>query len=343
MGSTKSLSQNSTKALDSPAVTTQDQDSVFEKDPTTANHIFGCRGLVGRNISKASFQYLRNTTYGYSRARSLEKGFLHKQIQIDLTRELDDLSIDGIVSREAQTQNLIFSAWSGHPRSDHSELVSNKEANKRLVLNYKKLITRTMPDYVVFISSSGALCKSGESFSEETEPNPTTQYGIQKLVAEQELSACCQDLGIPIGILRISSASGFTDRAKGLGVVNEWSHKVARGIPISLLRPLSSTVNLISEDILRDATAFCIKNHLDGIFNISSSNSVSLGEIVNCFAALGFEPNLIKEDLSNSMSFETLIDNAKFKQASGLRLDFDLKQETKAILSKVLFTMRPRS
>ena len=242
---------------------------MLEGNATTANHIFGCRGLIGRNILKASFKYQKNLTFGYSRSRDTDKEPLYEQVQIDLTRRLDNSFIEKLIAQEARTQNLIFSAWTGHPRSDHSELITNEEANKRMLLSYKELIIRTKPDYVAFISSSGALCKSGETFTEATEPNPTTQYGIQKLVAEQELSACCHDFGIPIGILRISSASGFTDSAKGLGVVNEWSHKVARGIPISILRPLSSTVNLISEDLLRDAVSFCLDNHLNGIFNVS--------------------------------------------------------------------------
>ena len=321
----------------------QDQNSALERNTTTANHIFGCRGLIGGNILKASFKYHKNLTYGYSRSIKTGKGSHYEQVQLDLTRKLDDSFIDELVGQKAKTQNLIFSAWTGHPRSDHSELIKNKDANKRMLSNYKELIIRTKPNYVVFISSSGALCKSGEIFTESTEPNPTTQYGIQKLAAEKELSACCHDFGIPIGILRISSASGFTDSAKGLGVINEWSHKVARGIPISLLRPLSSTVNLISEDLLRDAVSFCLENQIDGIYNISSRNSVSLGEIVKCFADLGFEPTLINEDLSNVMRLETLIDNSKFRQASGLTLDFDLKQEIRSILSEALFTMRRES
>ena len=341
MSRSPSKFRNSRKTVGSARVTKPDQSSANQRTQVTVNHVFGCRGLIGRNILKASRRFHKNLTFGYTRTTGSEVDLLDEIINLDLAREFDKATLTSLVPREAPSQNLVLSAWSGHPRCDS---VANAEANRQIIRNYRNIINWTKPNYVVFVSSSGALCQSGQIFTEETEPSPTSQYAIQKLFAEKELSQCCHDLGIPIGILRISSASGFTGAAKGLGVLNEWSNKAVAGTPISLLRPLNSTVNLIGERSLEEAFSFCLENLPDGVFNIASSNTVSLEEIVRCLGTLlGFEAKVAEADLSNSAAFETLIDNSKFKLASGLNLDFDLKEEARLILAEALFSQRIKS
>lgn len=125
-------------------------------------------------------------------------------------------------------------------------------------------ICSLIPSKLIFISSDYVFDGENGPFNETSIPRPSTQYGIDKLKAEQYI----QQNQKHYAILRTSGIFGMkTD------FVSTVIEQVSAGEPFSAYKNLINTPTFINE--FADMLHIIIKNDLTGIFHCSGIEAVS--------------------------------------------------------------------
>ena len=112
-------------------------------------------------------------------------------------------------------------------------------------------------------------------------PKPLSKYSQQKLIAEKTFETFSKIQNLNYTILRVSSAYGFDKRFSNQGVINKWLHDALINGGLKLYNSYESKINFISYEQITKAIVFSIERELVGIYNIASTESTKLKEIIN--------------------------------------------------------------
>ena len=147
------------------------------------------------------------------------------------------------------------------------------EKNPKLAeeLNYSTAkniteISKEIGAAVVFISSSYVFDGLSGNYTEEDIPNPTTQYGKTKVMAEKKI------LELKNGIvLRVDTMYGYNGKEYNTGIIqNIFSNKdIVLGNPDQMRQPLLA-------DDLADIIVSLVKEKKKGIFNVAGPDKISM-------------------------------------------------------------------
>jgi UDP-glucose 4-epimerase len=184
---------------------------------------------------------------------------------------------------------LFHLAWSSVPST--SELTPGIEWREDLPLLSQILSEllkiqssgRTPPLFVFFSSCSvyGDSDGIGRFFSESDPKIPKGWYARGKAEAENLLEGF-QTLGLPILILRITNPYGFPQRQGAMqGVIPAIFHAVTESRAIDLWGDGSATKDFIHISDLLRAIDLLVASRETGIFNIASSQPVSINALVS--------------------------------------------------------------
>ena len=267
---------------------------------------------------------------------------LFKLLKYDLSKNLfqsEIQEISKIIIENKGNCNLVFIlfAWAGKPRDHKINIASQNYAKNKMILeNIFRISKVCKPSRIVFISSAGAIySQNSKVFSTELcEPDPKTSYGVQKLIAEKLLKSFCNSEKMPLTILRVSSAFGYNPLFPDQGVINKWLFDAKNKNSIRLFNHPKSFVNFISFENISKSINVCIKKKISGIYNIGSTKSVSLENLIEIIMKITKKSNLEIEIIGKELrSF--YLDTSLFKIISELEFNQNFEEEVKNIFSLI--------
>ena len=227
---------------------------------------------------------------------------------------------------------LLFS-WSGkHRTSKNSDVEKNKHINQNIVENFLCISSLCKPTKIIFLSSAGAIYdQSSDSYAKESDnPKPSSDYGLQKLIAEKYIKEFCESNFIDLIILRVSTAYGYNPEIAENGVINKWLMLAKNNKEICIYNSLESSINFISFAQVSKSLSYCLNSNLKGCFNIGSEESTTLGEILDLVKKISGKKNLeIKYESKNKRKFNLSTD--AFKKNTNLYFKSEIDKEAHKI------------
>ena len=297
--------------------------------------IFGKNSIIARNFIKKAISIKSNviTISRYSKNKDVLNCNIGEFISpIDINSIVDKIKEKLIFKK---TVFILFS-WYGVPRTVY-KTEDIWSANMYIIQNFLNITESLNPSRVIFLSSAGALYPENfksYKFSEKDIPIPYTSYGRQKLLSEKLLTYFAKIYNKEITILRISSAYGFDKRFSDQGVINKWLYLAINEKKLELYNSIESQINFISFDQISFAIILCIKNELNGIYNIGTEFSISLGEVIEEIRSIT-NKKIVTEEINNSERYFN-IDTKKFSSKTGIKFDLNLKDNIKFIYKSII-------
>jgi nucleoside-diphosphate-sugar epimerase len=227
--------------------------------------VTGCSGFLGQSL----LRYLCKVSYGI--------------VPIDRRHNFKD-EIEGINNFDA----IIYLAAKAHDVSDTTDyqtyLLSNFELTKTL---YNQFLKSTVPTFI-FISSVKAVADKVEGvLYEDVIPNPETDYGRSKSLAEEYLVK--QDLpsNKRLLILRPCMIHGPGNK----GNLNLLYKFVKAGIPYPLAAFENKRSFLSAENFCFYINQIMSKQVPSGTYNLADDEPLAVNEVVNIIAkSIGKKP-----------------------------------------------------
>lgn len=283
--------------------------------------IFGSSSLIARKfIEKFSKVY---ECVGIGREnRKFNKNI--RNVKFDLSQiyskdEIEDFSDKLFLDYENSNKIFILFSWAGKPRDVIKNLsLCNWEANQNIIKNFQEFSRIINPTHIVFISSAGAIYnQNSHRCSKETDkPALNNSYGKQKLQVEESLDNFCKTESINLSILRVSTVYGYNSEFADHGVINKWLFNAKNKSFLELYNHPKSLVNFISVENVSEAINICIQEKIFGLFNIGSTDSISLENLIEVVKKVSKCKNLYLKILDNeyrSFKLDTSLFQAKSK------------------------------
>ena len=134
-------------------------------------------------------------------------------------------------------------------------------------------------------------------------------------------------------ILRISSGYGLDRRFSDQGVINKWLYSAINELKLNLYNSKTSQINFISFDQISTAIIICLKIKLNGIFNIGTETSISLGEIIEEIKNITKKKIIIKEINHSERYFN--LDINKFASKTGTKFDLNIRKNIQLLYKSI--------
>jgi len=206
------------------------------------------------------------------------------------------------------------------------------KSNQTIIDNVLQICKKVIPLQVIFFSSAGALYpfNSPLAWNESHPVCLNSSYAIQKYFAEIKLAKVCTKYDIKLCIMRISCCYGFNSLNPAQGIINHWIYSLLCKKPIYLLVDLDSVLNFISYSQFSKCLREAITEQLFGIYNIGTSESVSLRIIYEQISV--FFP-LIASSIVESSSIKRInyLDVTKFFDKTSVLLSSSVRDDVASI------------
>lgn len=276
--------------------------------------ITGATGFVGMNL----IPYLNKLSIG---TRALNRSDLSGDVKFDNTHTIIHLAGKAHDIKKASNPEEYYKV--------------NFELTKKLYDDFLKSDARKF----IFISSVKAAADIVDGIlSEDQVPNPKTDYGKSKLMAEQYIQAQELPNGKSYYILRPCMIHGPGNK----GNLNLLYQFVKKGIPYPLAGFSNKRSFLSVENLCFVIRSLIEKDIVSGVFNIADDEGLSTNEVVSLLAnSLEKKPRFLKipskfikrvakvgdffnfplnTERLNKLTENFLVDNQKIKKALGVNL-----------------------
>lgn len=153
-------------------------------------------------------------------------------------------------------------------------------------LNLLKMIKGKNIKHLTCISTLDVYGLGHDKIDEETKVNPETYYAASKLAAEEACRIFCAAEAIPLAVLRLGHVYG-PGEGSYKKVIPVFLNKAINGEPLVIFGKGKALRNFIYVGDVARAIAFVAGEKAEGIFNIVSSDSITilaLAELVNSLA-----------------------------------------------------------
>ncbi len=284
--------------------------------------ITGATGFVGSNLVK-HFNGLDNyLLFGASRdAEKARQQFRHNKIELVSgcsASVLNELKIDAVVHLAGIAHDLS----NRYKTEDYYRV--NYENTKNV---YDEFLKSNASKFIFLSSIKAAVDISREPVTEETVPNPVTDYGKSKLKAEQYLQAGNLEPGKSFFIFRPGMIHGPGNK----GNLNLLYRFVKTGIPYPLGRFENQRSFLNITNFTFIVQQFLEKEIPSGTYHLADEGYLSTKEVYEIIvAALGMKPRLMnipqrwvkllatlmgKKHILNKLTEDLMVSNRKLLEA----------------------------
>lgn len=231
--------------------------------------------------------------------RLLIFGFGYSSAEIARKSRGDFSAITGTTRRHDKVETLESNGYSGFIfdgnglcREDLDELSEATHLVMSIAPGEKDPVLACLPDkfrkvfpkleWAGYLSTVGVYGNhDGEWVNEETPVKPVSKRSIERMKAETDWSAACQDAGIPLAIFRLSGIYGPGRNA----FIN-----IEKGNARRLVKP-GQVFNRIHREDIGTAVASAIKENARGIFNITDNEPSPPQDVVTyAHSLMGLEP-----------------------------------------------------
>jgi nucleoside-diphosphate-sugar epimerase len=259
----------------------------MERDKVTL--IFGGSGFIGSNISKALT------------SNSIKHLSIGKK-ECDLTKQEEVLEFLGPFKN--YQLDIIFTSSVVRKKDDS---IKSQISNVLMVRNLVELIKDKEINTFIFFSSVDVYDQDIVEYSETSQTRNISPYAISKIESENILHDA---LGDKLTILRMPGVYGPNDNFNS--VIGHFILTMINFKTLQITNKGMQTRDYLFVDDISRAVLSLLKDPCDGIFNLSSGNSVKLIEIIDIIASkLKVIPKL-EEVNSNSTKKFINISNKKF-------------------------------
>ena len=193
--------------------------------------------------------------------------------EIDLTEKS---AVNKLVKLLKPNSVLIFASSIVREKGDDLE---NMQKNIDMAKNVAQAIKIKPIKKMVFISSIDVYGKPNGIVSEKTPLNPTSPYGISKLVSESILGLTCESLRIPCLILRLGGIFGPGQSPKKYGP-NSFIDSALKKREVFIYGDGKEIRDLIFVGDLVKIISHFSTNNTKGIINIATGKALSFSNII---------------------------------------------------------------
>jgi len=291
--------------------------------------IVGGNGFLGRAIVK------RLSNYQNLRIFSLDKRQHNVPINTEgISAIVQQISIDvgneGAISSwlsSTPVDVILFCAGYEHPTAGLSDSVLD-DTKALLALNrtlaslpYMDLSEEDRKPYFMYISSTSVYGDhKNKLIDESTFEAPTNHSGMNKLLAEDLVQKMCTKFGSKFCILRPSEVYGrrhhneLSNSSFWPGYLNYFVERIVKKDPIIQVASPATKLDLVNINYFTKVVVECIKSQLEGIYNITSEEPISIIELVEKIADkyTGTEPIALHKIKTVKVS-NTLVSSDKIK------------------------------
>ena len=287
--------------------------------------IFGSNSFIAREFIEKHSEIYEFVGIGRDNRKFYKSKI--RDVKFDLSQiyskdKIKDFSEKLFLDYENLNIIFILFSWAGKPRDVIKNLsLRNWQANENILKNFKEFSKIINPSHIIFISSAGAIYDQySDKRSKETD-KPVLQsfYGKQKLQAEECLDNFCKKKNINLSILRVATVYGYNSEFADHGVINKWLFNAKNKSFLELYNHPKSVVNFISVENVSEAINTCVQQKIFGLFNIGSTDSISLEDLI-----------AIVKKVSNCNNLEVKLLNDEYRS---FKLDISLFQKK----SKLIF------
>ncbi|MEJ1376594.1 MAG: NAD-dependent epimerase/dehydratase family protein [Candidatus Sedimenticola sp. (ex Thyasira tokunagai)] len=190
---------------------------------------------------------------------------------------MDCSRIRSALAPHLKDATLIIAAGIPRLKSDDTETLCR---NIRIISNLSKVLETSPPARMIYLSTVEVYGAPVEPITESTPIQPDTQYGIAKYACELILERVRRTTGTPLHTLRLPGVYGAGD--KGRGFIGTLVKSIQQQHRFTLHGGGSDLRDyLFVGDIPRVIEALCRLDGDDGVLNIVSGHSRSIGEIAD--------------------------------------------------------------
>lgn len=191
----------------------------------------------------------------------------------------DDKRVKDILGNLSGNEVILYCAWRSPKRSKNGEEVYEKETSITELFYYLDLINIDNLNRFIFISSAGAVYGDNNKINkEDLSANPITDYGKEKLSAEEILKKL--EPKLKLIICRVTNPYGFmTLPENGIGFIDHAIYSALSNKQINIF----GTGKVLRDYIhIFDVCSYIFmlsQQEVNGIFNVGSGKSIKIIDI----------------------------------------------------------------
>jgi len=251
--------------------------------------VFGGGGFIGSNISKLlSSNSVWHKVIGRKECDLTKKTEVLKLLKLFKGYDLDIVFTSSIVRKKED--------------SERSQI-----SNISMIKNLTEIIGGLSIRSFIFLSSIDVYHQGEEEFKETSPTSTTSPYAVSKLESEKILNELLED---KLTILRMPGVYGPNDNSNS--VVGHLTRTILNNETVKVTNNGCQTRDYLYVDDISRAVLALINKPCDGIFNLSTRESIKLLEIIDIIGNnLKIKPSI--KEIESDMEINFIrISNEKF-------------------------------
>jgi UDP-glucose 4-epimerase len=243
--------------------------------------ITGAAGYLGTYLTKYFSKSREHNIYGLT--RDLDKVNIN-----NINWIIGDLSFEKTCKELIEKSDVIIHlAHTNSPINSNQDFYTDTIINLIPNLMFLEKIRKSNKDiHIVYASSGGAIYENSnpsEKNVENSYPQPSSSYGVQKLTMEHYIRLTCQRSNITSNILRISNLYGLLlpeDRKQGL--IGVAFNKIISNKKVQIFGNPNNVRDYVHiKDVSVAFEKAIVQKKGFSLFNIASGESYSVVEVID--------------------------------------------------------------
>lgn len=219
--------------------------------------------------------------------------------------------------------DLVFHLISTNsPATSNKDIGEDLEGNLAISVRILEACRKQQVKKIIFLSSGGAIYGVSRCpVCENTDLNPITTYGIQKLMIEKLIYLYSYLFGIDYRIIRLSNPYGPYQRPNGKqGAVTTFTYKALRGEQIQIYGDGSNVRDyLYIDDAVSAIINISTKDTHYKLYNVGSGRGISLKEVLACIRMqLKKDIDIVYKDKRDVDLKENYLDIGRYSEEFGV-------------------------
>lgn len=225
--------------------------------------ITGCDGFIGKELSKYLY-HQGYSIYGLGHHRESENKYLSKYYCIDISEPFYIKERFSVVIHLA-TRNI---------NNIVEKSISFEEYYRVNVIGTKNLIDGCSAEKLIYFSSANIYDRETNEIDEDSKINPHNDYEKTKYLGEK---ICQNNWKGNLLILRLVNISGYSQKTDA--IIPVFFRNAMRNKAINIFVSSNKELQFLSSKDLCEFIAIAIKEKINGIYNLSGSDCISITKL----------------------------------------------------------------
>lgn len=246
--------------------------------------VLGAAGFIGTNLSIALANNKENKVTLVDRNKEY---FNKKLYNLENIRIIENnLNVESDFETLLNNQDIVYHLVSSNiPSTSNQQISQELFSNVIFSSNLFDACVKVGVKKVVFISSGGTVYgkESTMPLKEETQTNPITSYGIQKITIEKLLYLYNYMYGLDYRVIRLANPFGPYQRPNGvLGAVTTFTYKALKDEEIEVYGDGTVVRDFIYiDDAIRGILKIAEKETDFHTYNLGSGKGISINQLLD--------------------------------------------------------------